>query len=112
MKLISKVMMVATGAMALSTATVARAEDRHVTIINETNNTMVRFYASNSGRTSWEEDILGDRVLKPGQSVRINIDDGSGACMYDFRADFDDGDKLTRNGINVCKISSYRYTAN
>ena len=90
----------------------ALAADHRVTIVNETDNTMVRFYASNSGRTSWEEDILGNRVLKPGQSVRINIDDGSGACIFDFRADFDDGDKLTRNGINVCEISTYRYTAN
>jgi hypothetical protein len=96
----------------VSSATPAFASDRHVTIVNATNSTMVRFYASNSGRTSWEEDILGDRVLKPGQSVRINVDDGSGACVYDFRADFDDGDKLTRSSINVCEISTYRYTAN
>lgn len=103
--------MVLAGLAAAALASPALAEDRHVMIINETHNTMVHFYASNSSRTSWEEDILGDRVLKPGQQVRINIDDGTGACLYDFRADFDDGDKLTRNGINVCKITSYRYTA-
>jgi len=100
------------GTMLLALPTAAQAADHRVTIVNETNNTMVRFYASNSGRSSWEEDILGNRTLKPGQSVRINIDDGSGACIYDFRADFDDGDKLTRNRINVCEISTYRYTAN
>jgi hypothetical protein len=100
------------GTMLLAFPTAASAADHRVTIINETNSTMVRFYASNSGRSSWEEDILGNRILKPGQSVRINIDDGSGACIYDFRADFDDGDKLTRNRINVCEISTYRYTAN
>jgi hypothetical protein len=93
------------------TAASAQASDRHVTIVNETSSTMMRFYASNAGKTSWEEDILGSRVLKPGQSVRINVDDGSGACLYDFRADFNDGDKLTRNGINVCEIGTYRYTA-
>lgn len=89
----------------------AAAADRHVTIVNATNDTMVRFYASNSGRTSWEEDILGDRILKPGQSVRVNVDDGTGSCIYDFRADFEDGEKLTRTRINVCEISTYRYTA-
>jgi hypothetical protein len=93
------------------TAVSVQASDRHVTIVNETSSTMMRFYASNAGKTSWEEDILGSRVLKPGQSVRINVDDGSGACLYDFRADFNDGDKLTRNGINVCEIGTYRYTA-
>ena len=99
-------------AFAAALATPALAEDRHVTIVNETNNTMVRFYASNAGRTNWEEDILGQRTLRPGQQVRINVDDGTSACVFDFRADFDDGDKLTRNGINVCKIGTYRYTAN
>ncbi len=81
-----------------------------MTIINETNHTIVRFYASNVERGNWEEDILGRQVLKPGQSVRINVDDGSGHCKFDFRADFEDGDKLVRSGINVCEISSYRYT--
>ena len=88
----------------------AVAQDRRVRIINDTRHTMVRFYASNSSRTSWEEDILGQRVLPAGQSVVINIDDGSGACLYDFKAVFDDGDVLTRGQVNVCQISEYRYT--
>ena len=91
-------------------ATPAVAQDRRVRIINDTRHTMVRFYASNSSRTSWEEDILGQRVLPAGQSVVINIDDGSGACLYDFKAVFDDGDVLTRGQVNVCQISEYRYT--
>ena len=88
----------------------AQAEDRRVRIINDTRHTMVRFYASNSSRTTWEEDILGQRVLPAGQSVVINIDDGTGACLFDFKAVFDDGDVLTRSQINVCQISEYRYT--
>lgn len=86
------------------------AEDRHVKIINETDHTMVRFYASNVAAKSWEEDILGQSVLKPGEDVRINIDDGSGHCLYDFRAVFDDGQSLEKHNVNVCEISSYRYT--
>ena len=99
--------MIATTAL---TPGMASAEDRRVRIINETNHIIVRFYASNVNATSWEEDILGDSVLKPGQSVVVNIDDGSGYCQYDFKAVFDDGDALERKQIDVCKISSYRYT--
>lgn len=97
-------------ASSLATVSSASAEDRRVRIINETNHTIVRFYASNVSQGSWEEDILGRSVLRPGQSVTINIDDGSGYCLYDFKAVFDDGDELTRSRIDVCKISSYRYT--
>ena len=62
--------------------------DRRVLIINATGVTMTHFYASNSGRNDWEEDILGEDVLRSGGSVRINIDDGTGACLYDFKAEF------------------------
>ena len=56
-------------------------EDRRVLIINATGVTMTHFYASNSGRNDWEEDSLGEDVRPSGASVRINIDDGSVACM-------------------------------
>ncbi len=84
--------------------------DRHVTIKNRTGWTMLRFYASDSRKDDWEEDILGDDVLENGQNVRINIDDGSGACIYDFKAEFTNGEELTRSRINVCEIGEYSYT--
>ena len=99
-------------ALAVMTTTAANAdsENRRVRIINETAHTMIHFYASNVASKSWEEDILGQSVLKPGEDVVINIDDGTGHCEFDFKAVFDDGDALIRKAINVCKISSYRYT--
>ena len=86
-------------------------QDRRVVIINATGVTMTHFYASNSGQNDWEEDILGQDVLASGARVRINIDDGTGACIYDFKARFSDGDELIRYRINVCQITEYRYTA-
>jgi len=84
--------------------------DRHVTIKNRTGWTMLRFYASDSRSDDWEEDILDSDVLESGQDVRINIDDGSGACIYDFKAEFTNGQELTRSRINVCEVSEYTYT--
>ena len=85
-------------------------EDRRVRIINETSHTIVRFFGSNAGTTDWEEDILGDDVLAPGQSVVINFDDGTGYCKFDFKAEFSDGDEVVKSGIDVCEISSFRFT--
>src|SRR5579885_3484407 len=85
-------------------------QDRHVRVINETERTMVHFYASNVSVDSWEEDILGSDVLKPGQDVMINIDDGTGHCKYDFKAVFSDGKELVKRNVNVCEITSFRYT--
>jgi hypothetical protein len=87
----------------------AAALDRHVKIINETSFDIVEFYGSNTGTNDWEEDILGKDVLYSGNSVNVNFDDGSGYCMFDFRAVFSDGDVLVRRKINVCEIGTYRY---
>jgi len=101
----------AVAAVSFLSVTGARSEeDRHVVIINETNHTMVHFYASNTAENTWQEDILGDDVVPPGKDVRINVDDGSGHCKYDFKAVFDDGDALIRRNINVCEIRTYRYS--
>lgn len=99
-----------TGMVALGAMGQASAADRHVVIKNHTSYTMVRFYASRSSTSDWEEDILGESVLRSGKSVRINIDDGTGACIFDFKAVFSNGNEATRSKVNVCSIGEYTYT--
>ena len=84
--------------------------NRRVRIHNNTGWTMLRFYASDSRVTSWEEDMLGRGTLAAGNSIMMNIDDGSGACLYDFKAEFTNGQVLTRFNVNVCQIADYYYT--
>ena len=86
------------------------AENRHVEIDNQTGHTITEFYASNVDENDWEEDILGRDTLDSGESVDINIDDGTGHCMYDFKAVFSDGDTLIKKNINVCTVETYTYT--
>lgn len=84
--------------------------NRRVRIHNTTGWTMLRFYASNTSRSDWEEDILGDDVLANNASIVMNIDDGTGACLFDFKAEFTNGQELIRNNVNVCEIADYYYT--
>jgi len=87
----------------------AIAADRRVKIVNNTGFTIVRFYGSNKGSKSWEEDILGSDVLGSNQSVRIDFNDGTGYCKFDFKAVFNDGDELVSKNINICEIGTYTY---
>jgi hypothetical protein len=96
-------------ALSLTLALPANALERNVTVINDTDFTIVRFYGSNKGSDSWEEDILGSDVLAPHSKVSINFDDGTGYCKFDFRAEFNDGDVLVRKDINICEIDSFTY---
>ncbi|GAA0614543.1 hypothetical protein GCM10009422_06920 [Brevundimonas kwangchunensis] len=84
--------------------------NRRVRIHNQTGWTMSHFYASDSRIDSWQEDMLGSSVLGAGRSIMMNIDDGSGACLYDFKARFTNGQELTRMQVNVCQIADYYYT--
>ena len=99
------------GLFFLVSAAPSQAENRNVRIINETGSTMMEFYASNVGETSWEEDILGRDVLPAGDSINMNIDDGTGYCLYDFKAVFADGDVITKDDVDVCEIASFRFTS-
>ena len=84
--------------------------NRVVNINNSTGMTMTHFFASNSNMSSWGPEQLGpSTVLPSGQSVRINFDDNSGACIFDFKARFSNGQELKKFGVNVCSISNYNY---
>ena len=97
-------------AAATMLAGAAHAADRHVDIVNKTGLTLTKFYASNSGTQSWEEDILGRDTLADGETVTVNISDGTGACKFDFKAVFEDGQSLEKGNIDVCSVSSFTYT--
>ncbi|WP_457649986.1 hypothetical protein [Profundibacter sp.] len=92
-----------------TSASTVSALDRRVRIVNDTDYAIIRFYGSNKGSDSWEEDILGDDILASGDSIVIDFDDGSGYCKFDFKAEFDDGDVLEKRNVNVCKIGTFTY---
>ena len=106
-RFLSCAVLMATLAFGLMAPDTAAAQDRRVRIINASNVTVNSFQASNTSRKSWEEDILGSSVLAPGQSVMVNINDGTGACMFDFKAVLANGRKVELYGMNVCQISSW-----
>ena len=83
--------------------------DRRVVISNATGRTIWRFYGSRSSTSSWEEDILGSRVLSNGTSININFDDGTGACIFDMKAEFRDGSSLVQPGVNVCSVTQVTF---
>ncbi|WP_349312423.1 hypothetical protein [Brevundimonas subvibrioides] len=84
--------------------------NRDIRVHNQTGWTMTYFYAASAGTDDWGADLLGSGTLAPGDSMVVTADNGSGACRYDFRAEFDNGEALRRNGINVCQVADYYFT--
>jgi hypothetical protein len=96
----SRILLVLLGICAL--AGNAAALDRRVEMVNATNLTIMELYGSNRDAGTWEEDVLGSSVLAPQSSVVVNWNDGSGYCMFDVRAVFENG--VSESGyFNVCE---------
>ncbi len=96
-------------ALSYAVAAPAFAADRIVSIVNKTGYTMVEFYGSNNGTDSWEEDVLGADTLSHGASVDVNFDDGTGHCIFDFLAVFEDGDEVKQEDVDVCKVGTFTF---
>ena len=86
------------------------SNDRHVVVVNDSGETVRELYGSNVNRTSWEEDVLGSRVLGAGERINVNWDDGSCECNFDFKAVYMDSGETVRRGINVCREAEWHVT--
>ncbi|MEB3148287.1 MAG: hypothetical protein VKL60_04605 [Sphaerospermopsis sp.] len=85
------------------------AEDITILLENKTRANMTEFYASPSGVKNWENDILGDDVLRSGKAIEINFNDERTTCIYDFQAKFADGDVVEKYDINICILAGGSY---
>ena len=92
-----------------ASSTTSFQANRNVIINNATGRTIWRFYGSRTSTSSWEEDILGSTVLSNGSSVSIDFDDGTGACMFDMKAEFRDGSSIVQPNVNVCTATSVTF---
>ncbi len=83
---------------------VAEAFDRRIRIKNDTGKAIVSLSAS-SPESGWSGQVLGG--LAAGKAAMATIDDGSGACTYNFVAQLEDGSIASSPGVNVCDLSVF-----
>lgn len=108
--ILKKLHLLLAAAAALCCATVsAQAEDLVFNLKNGTNSVLTRFYTSPVGVNQWEDDVFGEQVLEPGESIEITIADGRTVCRYDMRFEFEEGSNLdtTEDRQDLCKLGSY-----
>jgi hypothetical protein len=85
----------------------ASAYNRNVDIVNQSDQTIMEFHASNVGENRWGPDLLGPVSLASGDDVDLNLNDGTGYCRFDFLTVMDDGTALIRPDVNVCRVATY-----
>jgi hypothetical protein len=98
----------AIAAIALS-ASSAFAEGREMRIVNQTGFEIVEFFSLHKGEVDWGEDQLMGSPIGGDDERLIDLDDGSGYCLFSFRVIFDDGEELVSEDINVCDLTTFTY---
>ena len=80
----------------------AIAGEFYVDITNKTGYTIMYMYVSPAKSDSWEEDVLGDDVLRSGKTQRVTLT-GYKSPIFDIRLVDEDGDKYTFWNVDVSK---------
>ncbi len=109
---------VAAAALALGGAVLlsphsAFADQRDLTLVNRTGQTITHVYVSASDRGSWEEDVLGRNVLPAGRSTNIRFssyDADAWKCFYDIRVRGASGAEGTMYQVNLCSTSTVPFS--
>ena len=96
----------AMAAAAIGLAAPAAAQDLAFMLANDSGYDLIEFYASPADVSEWEEDILGQDILRSGDAVRVIIADGREQCTYDLRMVFADGDVI-EDTADLCETGSY-----
>ena len=85
-------------------------QNRRVRIHNQTGAALQKLQAADVRTGTFGADLLGGAPVAAGASTPVTIDDGSGGCLYDLRAELAGGQILLRENINVCRIADYYLT--
>lgn len=78
--------------------------NREISIVNATGQTIMYLYWSNTQAQEWGIDRLGNEVFPQGGQWQVIVDDGTGACNFDFMARLADEREIVRSNIDVCAI--------
>lgn len=91
-------------ALATLVTPAAFAGTQDFVLVNQTGVVVNNLYISESENESWEEDVLGDKVLPNGNRVNVGFK-GRTACLWDMMVADADGNQVTWTGIDLCKVS-------
>ncbi len=83
--------------------------NRDFTVYNRGRNAVYYIYVSPITTSSWEEDVLGSRVLMPGNSITIRMPDYGSQCYFDIRIVDSTGYSQEFYNVNLCSVSSVTF---
>jgi hypothetical protein len=87
-------------------AVAVHAGDQDFTLVNDTGLTIDQLYVSPSAKPDWEEDILGQDVLKNGEKAHITFSRDEKAAEWDIMIVDEEGDKVYWKEIDLLEAET------
>lgn len=89
----------------------ASADPRDFTLVNGTSDTtFIDVYVSPSSSDDWEDDVLGQDVLLPGDSTDINfVGFNTNTCIYDIKVVGKDGSTGELDSVDLCNTTTVTF---
>ncbi len=100
----SKFVVAAVVAVSVAAPAIAQTSQQ-IRFQNNSGVTLQYLYASDSNNSSWENNLLGQNVLRSGQYFDLTIHNVSN-CIYDILMQFNNGTEY-QDQINICQIGTY-----
>ncbi|MDE1938290.1 MAG: hypothetical protein KGI68_04665 [Alphaproteobacteria bacterium] len=82
---------------------------REVAIVNGTHTAMVELQVKESLAETWQDDMLRHKSLGIQKRTVLALP-AKGECFYDIKAMFEDGHRINKRHINLCKSPIYLLT--
>jgi hypothetical protein len=73
---------------------------------NGSSQSIIAFYASNTGESRWQE-ILRGSILQPGESIDIKPNTGTSQCHVDFKTVMQSGQVVIQRNVDVCAEQTF-----
>lgn len=101
----SRLATLAAAALATLAALPAAAQSYSIRFQNNSGAEVYRIYSSPTHNDSWEQDLLGANVLRPGQYLDFTMHNVAN-CYYDVLVEFSSGQSFT-DVVDVCTVGRY-----
>ena len=92
-------------ATAASAPLVAQQSKLDFTLLNRTGVVITELYVSPDDADEWEEDVLGQDVLKHNASLDIAFARSEKSCDWDLKIKDEDGDEIEWDSLDLCAAS-------
>jgi S1-C subfamily serine protease len=78
-------------------------------VLNRTGSVATALHAVRSGNTSWGNNLIEGRGMRPGQSATVTARPGAG-CVFDVRLVLLDRPAAERRGVDICQEQRVEFT--